>query len=93
MDKKQLKKVAENYVKEQLGEEQFANNKDAKKAIYEDFMAGFKAAKEFYAKKIKAYDELDEAVSKFYDEDDEDNQDQEGLISIGEICAQKLGYL
>lgn len=44
-------------------------------------------------RKAKLLDEIDESVSKFYDEDDEGNQDEGGLISIGEVCAQKLGYL
>ena len=42
----------------------------------------------------RLYDELDEEVGKFYTEDnsDEDLEDG-GLSSIGEITAIKLGYL
>jgi len=44
--------------------------------------------------KSRLYNELDEEVGKFYNEDnsDEDLEDG-GLISIGEITAIKLGYL
>jgi hypothetical protein len=93
MDKKQLKNFAIAYAKEQLGEDQFKSNKNAVKAISEDFIAGFEKAEKCLEHKVKVYDELDKEVSKFYDADNEENEDCGGLISIGEICAQKLGYL
>ena len=49
-------------------------------------------AEEKALKNAKLLDEIDEFTSKFYDEDDEGNQNEDGLISIGKFCAQKLGY-
>lgn len=40
VDKKLLDEAAKAHAKEQLGEEQFAKNKDAVRAITEDFKAG-----------------------------------------------------
>lgn len=41
--------------------------------------------------KSRKWDELDIMISKFYDEEQEDLDD--GLISIGEIAARAFGYL
>lgn len=50
--------------------------------------------------KAKKWDELDDAVGKFYEEDDQisddDYTEEDGggdLLDIGELCARKLGYL
>lgn len=45
MDAKKVKEAANDYAKNQLGEDQFKKNKDAVKAISEDFKAGVEWAK------------------------------------------------
>ncbi|TVT43096.1 hypothetical protein FNT36_03115 [Hymenobacter setariae] len=44
MEAKEIKKLAKEHAKQQLGDEQFKSNKDAARAIAEDFEAGFTAA-------------------------------------------------
>lgn len=65
-----------------------------------DFYSGIKQgvlltlnAEQETFQKAKILDEIDEAVSKHYDEDSDGNQDEDGLILIANICALKLGYL
>jgi len=47
--------------------------------------------------KIKAmaekWEKLSEAIAPYYDEEDERYNDEMGLLSIGEITANHLGYL
>lgn len=44
--------------------------------------------------KAKKWDELDAEIAEFYPSDGEVSDDEDGgLLSIGEICATKLGYM
>lgn len=43
--------------------------------------------------KAKKWDDLDDKIAPFYDENDEGYNDEGGLITIGEIAATAFGYL
>lgn len=66
------------------------NDVDKVEHIFDDCI---KLASELQCKAQK-YDELDNEISRFYPADGiVDDEEDGGLISIGEICAMKLGYI
>lgn len=50
-----------------------------------------------WKKKAEKWDALEEKISKFYaepeDEDYDEGMDESGLIGIGEVAASAFGYL
>lgn len=98
MDKIQINAAAKEHAKKVLGE-RYDCNPNAVKSITSDFKAGFEAARIAflpYETKAKKYDELDEKISKFYPDDNEDGTEGEGggdLCEIGEVAAAHFGWL
>ena len=65
---------------------------------YNDIKLEYEAMIEKYKIKSEKWDKLDEKIGKFYendidDEENEDGEDEGNLIDIGEVVAIAFGYL